>query len=195
MEIGNVLGIILRGALLAVFVAGLIEPRWVLRWSKKPTRWKVVGWWFLIMLILLAVLPMKTSEKIISETVKDKEVLSDMKKHNLTKLVVKDIPLYNQFSFKPIFVDENDKEVVLPDDINSWFENISSPSLTMPKGTSITAFTPSHLSIAGKIIFAFVLDGKEYSMEIGIGSVLVVSRTNRGKYKLFPEETANLLTD
>jgi len=51
------------------------------------------------------------------------------------------------------------------------------------------------LYAAGGIIFAFVLDGKEYSMEIGIGSVLVVSRTNRGKYKLFPEETANLLTD
>ena len=33
---------------LLFLITGLIKPKWVLRWSKKPTRWKVAGLWFLV---------------------------------------------------------------------------------------------------------------------------------------------------
>ena len=33
--------------LLTIMIIGMIEPKWILRWSKNPTRLKVLGWWVL----------------------------------------------------------------------------------------------------------------------------------------------------
>jgi len=40
-------------ALFIAFVVGLINPSWILRWSKKPTRIKVFGWWCLTTFIVM----------------------------------------------------------------------------------------------------------------------------------------------
>ena len=34
-----------------ILIIGLIKPKVILKWSKKPTRLKVVGWWFLALLL------------------------------------------------------------------------------------------------------------------------------------------------
>jgi len=39
-------------ALFVGLVIGLIKPRWVLPWSKKPNRWKVFGWFVVLFLVL-----------------------------------------------------------------------------------------------------------------------------------------------
>ena len=34
-----------------LLIAGLIKPKWILIWSERPTRWKIFGWWILIVFI------------------------------------------------------------------------------------------------------------------------------------------------
>jgi len=62
-----------------MLIIGLIKPKRILRWSKTPTRLKVVGWWFLVMLLYFVAFgglvqladSMKSPAEIISESEKD----------------------------------------------------------------------------------------------------------------------------
>ncbi|MGX1025280.1 hypothetical protein [Psychroflexus sp. MBR-150] len=58
----GILGL-LSFALFIALIVGLIKPSLVIRWSKKPTRLKVLGYWFLstILITILAVLFIDTS--------------------------------------------------------------------------------------------------------------------------------------
>lgn len=47
----TILGLILI-ALMVTLIVGLVKPEYVLKWSKKPTRLKVIGYWFLALLVL-----------------------------------------------------------------------------------------------------------------------------------------------
>ena len=40
-------------ALIVALIVGLINPALVLQWSKKPTRLKILGWWFLSSFVIL----------------------------------------------------------------------------------------------------------------------------------------------
>jgi flagellar biosynthesis GTPase FlhF len=74
------LGFLLLGALFVAFIIGLIQPEWILRWSKKPTRGKVFGWWLLFSFILLVleivtiiVMPSPTPQEIMGYAKSDME--------------------------------------------------------------------------------------------------------------------------
>lgn len=58
----GVLGL-LSFALFIALIVGLIKPSLIIRWSKKPTRLKVLGYWFLssILVLILAVIFIDTS--------------------------------------------------------------------------------------------------------------------------------------
>lgn len=80
-------------------------------------------------------------------------------------------------SIKFEIVDENDNKIEMPHDVNSWFENVPSIDLTIPAGTIIIPYIE-------KIVFNFVIDGTDYSMDVGVGSRFIVSKLDNGKYKL-----------
>jgi hypothetical protein len=50
--IEGILGLLFIAFVFALIV-GLIKPARVIRWSKKPTRWKVVGWWLLSWVVII----------------------------------------------------------------------------------------------------------------------------------------------
>jgi hypothetical protein len=83
------LALLIFGLFVALIV-GLVKPQLVLFWSKKPTRLKVFGWWFLLTFILgiffTALSPEKTSEEIVNSSRKSiekgdyKSAISELKK-------------------------------------------------------------------------------------------------------------------
>jgi|GEM_PF-6129518 len=258
-----------------LLVIGLIKPKVVLFWSKKPTRLKVVGWWLLLEFVFFIAFGLlnerfesnKTPEEIISSSKKDiddgdyntaierlkriapedslytyaqeligradslskeevlnkaiKEIkdknydaairrlekiapanygssllrraklLSHLKESNLTVLTVKDIIMSH--GVKVRCFDEKYEDVVMPDNPSQWFNNVSTASATIPKGQPWTGNRDGDLVLLGKALFEFNFDGKNYSWNIGTGSEFIVQKTDRGTYKLYPEETIELL--
>ncbi len=87
------MSILLSILFLVSFVAliiGIINPSLIMRWSKKPTRIKVIGLWWLVMIILSIIsavcIPEPTSQELIDSAKKNiekedyVEALSDLKK-------------------------------------------------------------------------------------------------------------------
>lgn len=87
------MSILLSILFLVSFVAliiGIINPSLIMRWSKKPTRIKVIGLWWLLMIVLLIIsavsIPEPTSQELIDSAKKNiekedyVEALSDLKK-------------------------------------------------------------------------------------------------------------------
>lgn len=64
--------VVLIFGLFIALIVGLVNPSLVLFWSKKPTRLKVFGWWFLLTFIVsiffTASSPEKTSEEIVNSS-------------------------------------------------------------------------------------------------------------------------------
>ncbi len=50
--------------LFSALVVGLIKPSMVLRWSKKPTRLKIIGWWFLCTIIVFFSIGLFVSDEV-----------------------------------------------------------------------------------------------------------------------------------
>ena len=42
--------------LLIALIVGLLKPSLILPWSKKPSRWKVLGWWFFVQVVMFVVM-------------------------------------------------------------------------------------------------------------------------------------------
>ena len=81
MEIIRGILSILMVASLLFLIVGLIKPQWVLRWTKKPTRWKVAGWWFLIFFVFALM------NGFVSEKVNPTKELKDLTSEELNKML------------------------------------------------------------------------------------------------------------
>ena len=255
-----------------ILIIGLIKPKKILKWSKKPTRLKVVGWWFLALLLYFVAFSsllqlsefMKTPAEMISvseqEIVDSKydsairrlkkiaiedahyakaqeliykatlclarnEMISGdsstaderLKQFNLTMLRIGNLPVLefliegwnaspglvlsisadtpvdlSKIEFEVFDIQQN--EVEMPRDMSAWFENVHLITLILQEGTVLLSHEqrPEHCIIPDPLIFNFVSDGTDYSMKLGLGSTFVVSKTDRGTYRLCIEETIEL---
>lgn len=68
--------------LLVLLIIGLINPSLILRWSKKPTRIKVIGLWFLINLILMMLLAICSPKPTSQEHINSAEKSIEKERHN-----------------------------------------------------------------------------------------------------------------
>jgi len=114
-------------------------------------------------------------------------MLSYLKKSDLMVLIVTDIALDGrQIIFK--FSDEKNNTVEMSEDVNQWFNNVSSISVTIPENTMFTGDGKGNLIMIGKALLNFSINGENYSWDIGKFSELIVQKTDRGSYTLYPEE-------
>jgi len=257
-----------------ILIIGLIKPKRILRWSKKPTRLKIVGWWFLALLLYFIVVSgliqladsLKAPAEIISESETEitngryntairrlgkiapedphytqaqelisridsltvmeviskatKEIAEEkydvairrlekitptdslysssllnrakmllyLKQSNLMVLIVTNIVLDGrQIIFK--FSDEKYNNVEMSKNVNQWFNNVSSISVTIPQNTMFTGDGKGNSVMIGKALLEFSINGENYSWDIGKFSELIVQKTDRGPCTLYPEET------
>lgn len=82
--------VILMLVTLVALIIGLVNPSLIMRWSNKPSRWKVFGWYVLINVVLSILLTI-SSPNSDSLTSKDEQSKIDNVKNeqNITNMVVK----------------------------------------------------------------------------------------------------------